>query len=233
VLRYDKSVNSRVDSCVIAPKEVNLFNVSTTKTNAPSVSLLRRAPRRPRTLVLGVLIVLLIAGLTVIGLKLAHRKDSAPTQTAQPSPPSTTFAIPGCYSRVVPPIERPVKLNVVGCASVAVALQDLSWTSWGPQGADGTGVAVFKIREPNCAMGYQLKNPVVVHAWNPQPPRANSGCGDGLKIFADMILAFGKGVPPATAQKMNTQYNGMPAAHYTDYSVDKPDAQFIGYTFCS
>ena len=204
-----------------------------TKTNAPSSSLLSRAPRRPRTFTLIVLVVVLIGGLTFVGVKLAHRKDSAATHAAQPSPPATSFAIPGCYSRVVPPDERPVKLNVVGCASVAVALQDMSWSSWGPPGRRRTGVAVFKTCEPNCAMGSQLKNPVVVHAWNPQPPRANSGCRDGLKVFADMILAFGKGTPPPTAQKMNAQYNGMPAAHYTDYSVDSPDAQFIGYTFCS
>jgi hypothetical protein len=127
-----------------------------------------------------------------------------------------------------------MKLNIVGCASVAVALQDMSWSSWGPQGADGTGVAVFKICEPNCANGYQLTNQVVVHAWNPQPPLANSGCRVGLNIFADMILAFGKGVPPPTAQKMNTQYNGMPAVDYANYAVDNPrDGQFIGYTFCS
>lgn len=147
--------------------------------------------------------------------------------------PATTFAIPGCYSRTVPPDERPGKLKIVGCASVAVALQDVVWSSWGSQGADGTGVAVFKICDPNCAAGYQVTHEVVVHAWNPQPPRANSGCREGLKIFADLILAFGKGVPPPAVQQMNAQYNGMPAAHYTNYPSGTADRQFIGYTFCS
>ena len=94
----------------------------------------------------------------------------------------------------------------------------MSWSSWGPQGADGTGTAVFKICDPNCAAGYQLTDPVVVHAWNPQPPRPDAICQAGLKIFADMILAFPKDVPPPTAQQMDTQYNGMPAVHYANYS---------------
>ena len=166
-----------------------------------------------------ILAVVLIGVLGFVGLRLTQRHESAPPRTnTQPAPP-TSFAIPACYNPSVQPAERPKKLNVLGCASVAVALQDMSWSSWGPQGADGTGTAVFKICDPNCAAGYQLTDPVVVHAWNPQPPRPDAICQIGLKIFADMILAFPKGVPPPTAQKMTTQYNGMPAVHYVNYSV--------------
>jgi hypothetical protein len=181
-----------------------------------------------------VLVVLLISALTFVGVKHMQREESTPTTQQSAGAPPSGFAIPGCYNRVVPPTARPVKLNVLGCASVAVALQDMSWSSWGQQGADGTGIAVFKICDPNCARGYQLTNQVVVHAWNPQPPRNDSGCPVGLRIFADMILAFPKGVPPATVQKMNTQYNGVPAVHYVNYSVDgRGDVQFIGFTWCS
>ncbi|WP_156687470.1 hypothetical protein [Mycobacterium sp. Marseille-P9652] len=179
------------------------------------------------------LAVVVIGGITVLAVKLVHGHGGAPT-AAQPPPPPPSYAIPGCYNPSVPPIERPKRLNVLGCASVAVALQDMSWSSWGPQGADGTGNAVFKICDPNCAAGYQLTSPVVVHAWNAQPPRADAICQPGLKIFADMILAFPKGPPPPTAQKMNTQYNGMPAVHFANYSGGNArDAQFIGYTFCN
>ncbi|MCV7148180.1 hypothetical protein [Mycobacterium riyadhense] len=186
-----------------------------------------------------VLVALLVGGLTFVGVRSTQHRDTLPAQSTQPSPPapprptSIGVAIAGCYNRSVPPSDRPIKLNIVGCASTAVALQDISWTSWGPRGADGTGTAVFKICQPTCASGYQLTNQVVIHAWNPQPPRANSGCPVGLKIFADMILAFPKGAPPASAQEMNTQYQEMPAVHYTNYSVASPrDGQFIGYTFC-
>ncbi|MCV7380888.1 hypothetical protein H7K38_19855 [Mycobacterium alsense] len=178
-----------------------------------------------------VVVVLLIGAAAFAGFKLTHRNDGAAAPTTPPAPP-TYFAIPGCYNPSVPPVERPKKLNVLGCASVAVALQDMSWTSWGPDGADGSGTAVFKICDPNCATGYQLTDPVVVHAWNPQPPRPDAICPSGLKIFADMVLAFPKALPPPSAQKTNAQYNGMPAAHYVDYSGAR-DAQFIGYTFCN
>jgi hypothetical protein len=198
-------------------------------------------PRTRRTVIGVVLVVLLIGALTFVAVK-ASQEGTPPRPAAQPSassqpptlPPASGFAIPGCYNPSLPPFPRPIRLNIVGCASVAVALQDMSWSSWGPQGADGTGVAVFKICDPNCASGYQLTSPVVVHASNPQPPRADAGCPADLKVFADMILAFPKGAPPPTAQKMNTQYNGMPAVHYTNYSVDNSrDSQFIGYTFCT
>ena len=185
--------------------------------------------------VVGVVLgVLLIGGLSFVGVKLVQSHQTAPAQTTtQPSQPGS-FAIPGCYNPSVPPVERPKKLNVLGCASVAVALQDMSWTSWGPQGADGTGTAVFKICDPNCAAGYQLTDPVVVHAWNAQPPRPDAICQTGLKIFADLVLAFPQAAPPPTAQKTNTQYNGMPAVHYVNYSGGNTrDAQFIGNTFCN
>ncbi|MCV7245505.1 hypothetical protein H7J83_22740 [Mycobacterium mantenii] len=179
--------------------------------------------------------VVLIGALTVVGVQLTHSHQSATAPGTQPSPSAPeSFAIPGCYNPSVLPVERPKKLNVLGCASVAVALQDMSWSSWGPQGADGTGTALFKLCDPNCAAGSQLTEPVVVHAWNPQPPRREAICQAGLKIFADMILAFPKGVPPPNVQKMNTQYNGQPAVHFANYSSgDTRGTQFIGYTFCN
>jgi hypothetical protein len=189
--------------------------------------------------------VLLISAFTFVGVKHTQRTHGTPVRpTAQPSwstqaaAPANSFAIPGCYSRLVQPAARPTKLNILGCASVAVALQDMSWSSWGPRGADGNGTAVFKVCEPNCALGYQLTDQVAVHAWNPQPPRKDSGCPGGLDIFADMILAFPKDVPPADVEKITTQYNGMPAVHFANYSVDgrgqaQSDAQFIGFTWCS
>jgi hypothetical protein len=181
-----------------------------------------------------VLAALLIGALGFAGVRLIRGHGNGPGQTAAQSSAPTSFAIPGCYNLSVPPVERPKKLNVLGCASVAVAVQDMSWSSWGPQGADGTGTAVFKICDPNCATGYQLTDPVVVHAWNAQPPRPDAICQVGLKIFADMILAFPKDVPPPTAQAMDTQYNGLPAVHFVNYSgANARDTQFLGYTFCN
>ncbi|MCV7074510.1 hypothetical protein H7I94_01135 [Mycobacterium szulgai] len=195
--------------------------------------------RSPRLAAGALLVVMLAGGLAFVAVhSTRHDNGAAAPGPASPSaaapPASIGVAIPGCYNRSVPPADRPVKLNIVGCGSAAVALQDMSWRSWGPQGADGTGTAVFKICQPNCANGSRVTDQVVIHAWNPQPPRTNSGCPAGLKVFADLILAFPNGVPPAAAQEMNTDYTGMPAVHYTNYFVTGPrDGQFIGYTFCS
>ncbi len=199
-----------------------------------------RVPQIPHIVTGVVLAVLLIGAFALVGVKHSQHNQGAPARLSAPpssasqAPPASSFAIPGCYSRVIQPAPRPAKLSILGCASVAVALQDMSWSSWGPRGADGNGTAVFKVCEPNCALGYQLTDPVAVHAWNPQPPRADSGCPTGLDVFADMILAFPKDVPPPDLEKPTTQYNGMPAVHFANYSVDtRGDTQFIGYTFCS
>ncbi len=185
-----------------------------------------------------VLAALLISAFAFVGVKHTQgtptRPAARPSSSTKAAAPPTNFAIPGCYSRSVQPAARPAKLNILGCASVAVALQDMSWTSWGSQGADGHGTAVFKVCEPNCAQGYQLTDQVAVHAWNPQPPRKDSGCPAGLDVFADMILAFPNALPPADVQKITTQYNGMPAVHYENYSADAHgDVEFIGFTWCS
>ncbi len=190
---------------------------------------------RTRLIVIGAALAVMLIGVSafvVVTLPHSHRTPPQPATQVPPAP--AVYAIPGCYNPSVPPLERPKRLNIVGCASVAVALQDMSWTSWGPQGADATGSAVFKICDPNCATGYQIADPVVVHAWNPQPPRPDAVCQAGLKIFADMILAFPKDVPPPSAQRMNTEYNGAPAVHYVNYrGADPHGAEFIGYTFCN
>lgn len=211
----------------------NLVDVSG-NANVPTSRRLRHISRG-RLIAIGIAAVVLVGVLAVVGVRVTEGNHSAtgPTTSPPPSAPES-FAIPGCYYPSVPPVARPKKLNVLGCASVAVALQDMSWNSWGPQGADGTGTAVFKLCDPNCATGSQLTEPVVVHAWNPQPPRREAICQAGLEIFADMILAFPKDVPPPSVQQMNTQYDGKPAVHFANYaSGDTRGTQFIGYTFCN
>lgn len=208
---------------------LNLLHV---RGNAATPNRLRLPGGRPA--VIGVVLaIVLIALLSFFAVQLTRHRQSAPPQSnAQLLP--TQYAIPGCYNPSVQPVERPKKLDVFGCASVAVALQDMSWNSWGQQGSDGTGTAVFQTCDPNCATGSHITNPVIVHAWNPQPPRQEAICQTGLEIFADLILAFPDSVPPPTAQKMTTQFNGMPAVHYVNYAVGNGrDTQFIGYTYCN
>jgi hypothetical protein len=113
------------------------------------------------------------------------------------------------------------------------SLQDMTWSSWGPEGADGTGISNYKVCQPDCADGYQISNQVLVHAWNPQPAVPNSGCPSDVKFYADIVLAFPKSVPSADFLPMKTHYNGMPAVHYTSYQDQDPSDEFIGHILCS
>lgn len=179
-----------------------------------------------------VVALLVVGALVFVAVKLIGGRHG--TSASPPPSHRRTATLFRAATTSVQPTERPKKLNVLGCASVAVALQDMSWSSWGPQGADGTGTAVFKLCDPNCAAGYQVTEPVVVHAWNPQAPRKDAICQGGLRIFGDMILAFPNGAPPPNAQQIDTEYNGMPAVHFVNYSPsDTRQTEFIGYTFCN
>src|SRR5262245_14057445 len=89
-----------------------------------SVALTHRSRRVPRVYVIatGAVLVLLLVGVAIfVGLKLTHSQNASGQHTPQPPPP-TSFAIPGCYNPSLQPAERPTKLNILGCASVAVAL---------------------------------------------------------------------------------------------------------------
>lgn len=91
-------------------------------------------------------------------------------------------------------------------------LEDMSWTSWGPQGADGTGTAVLNTCENDCASGPVVKNPIVVHASNAQPAPRQARCPANLLFYIDIILAFPQTLPPAKYLPPNTiRYEGMTA----------------------
>lgn len=101
-----------------------------------------------------------------------------------------------------------------GCTSNGLWLEDMSWTSWGPQGADGKGAAALNTCTPDCASGKGIsKTPVVVHAWNAQPAAPNSHCPTNVRFYADIVLAFPESLPPPESMPMNTEYEGMPAVH--------------------
>ena len=62
---------------------------------------------------------------------------------------------------------RPATADAVryNCDNTGV-MEDMTWTSWGADGARGNGTDSSIACQPNCAQGRQLTNPVVVHAWN-------------------------------------------------------------------
>jgi serine/threonine protein kinase, bacterial len=99
--------------------------------------------------------------------------------------------------------------------------ENLTWTSWGPTSADGTGIEVLQNCTPVCASGQIWRNPVEVHFSDPEPPPADSGCPSDTRFYTQLIVAYPTTpAPPEAALPSSAayqghpvymQYNGMPA----------------------
>ena len=101
-------------------------------------------------------------------------------------------------------------------------MEGMTWSSWGADGAHGTGTDSSVECQPNCAEGTRLFNPIVVHAWNPLTP-TSSACPPGVQFYSDMTIAYPRGVPPwiqpGTTWSPGTEFvtvDGMPAVHYSE-----------------
>jgi hypothetical protein len=53
--------------------------------------------------------------------------------------PAMLYALPACYSFTEPPVARPTSAMILYCADGGTPLSTLTWTHWGPDGADGKG----------------------------------------------------------------------------------------------
>jgi hypothetical protein len=155
--------------------------------------------------------------LAVFALPLA-----APQSTAAPQ----EFAIGKCVDPSQPTQQQPRRF-AYNCDETGV-MEDMTWTSWGAGGAQGTGTDSSVECQPNCAQGTRLTNPIAVHAWNALPP-SGIGCPPGVEYFSDMTIAYPKGVPPwitpGTTWSPGTEFvtvDGMPAVHFSDL---KPNCQ--------
>lgn len=145
--------------------------------------------------------------------------SGAATGTAA-AEPATVYMFGSCYDPSQPLQEQPQRV-VYGCDSTSV-MENMTWTAWGPDGAQGTGTDDAIECQPNCAQGNHLYNPIVVHAWNPKPAD-RPGCPPGVQFFSDFTVAYPAGLPPwvvpGTAWGADVQYvyvDGMPAVHYFD-----------------
>lgn len=151
---------------------------------------------------------------------------TSPHAVADPYPTNTTYAIGKCITPEQPAQERPERFDY-NCDGTGV-MEDMTWTSWGDEGAEGTGTDTSIECKPNCAQGAKLTNPIVVHAWNPLPAR-NTDCPLGVGFYSDLTIAYPKGVPPwiqpGTTWDTGTDFvtvDGMPAVHFSDL---KPTCQ--------
>jgi hypothetical protein len=75
--------------------------------------------------------------------------------TAEPS----AYALPACYGGGTQPMERPGQAQFQTCADGSKELTDLTWTAFGPDGADGTGTYSYQVCEPNCAADIGSSSP--------------------------------------------------------------------------
>lgn len=134
---------------------------------------------------------------------------------------STRYAFPAAYSAGSPAHERPVVLDF---AYRFHALTNLSWSSWGLDGAQGTGIETVQTScTPSCSDGTNFSNPVQIRASNPQPPPAKSNCPSDVLFYTDIVITYPNSVPPRdlglAADGISdlewTTDNGRTAAHYS------------------
>jgi hypothetical protein len=153
----------------------------------------------------------------------------APVPSAPPPAVAAKYAVAACYSSsnsaTIPITERPTTLNFY-CRFDE--LDGLTWSSWGPNGAVGTGSETIQIScDPSCAAGPSVTNPVNITASNPQPPSADTKCPPGVLFFTDVeisyprtappdgVLAYAAGTDPGASRTV-TQ-DGMPAGHFVNH----------------
>jgi hypothetical protein len=145
---------------------------------------------------------------------------TSPVAAAEAQPETAVYAIGKCFDLALPPPQRPTRFDY-NCDGTGV-FQDMTWTTWGVDGANGTGTDSSTECKPNCAQGTRLTNPVVVHAWNPLTP-TSAPCPEGVSFYSDLSIAYPKGAPPwikpGTTWDVGTDFvtiDGMPAVHFSE-----------------
>jgi serine/threonine protein kinase, bacterial len=191
---------------------------------------------RPLALATGVLtVVVLVVVLVARSHQQASTAAGSPSLTTPSTPitvaPSSTsmaaalpppravvgrYAIPACYSIESPPEERPASVVFEYCGDGGAELDHMTWSAWGPDGADGQGHFAVRSCQPNCAQGGMPKFPAIIHAANPVALPKDSGCPTDMKFYTDITLAFPTSNPDGlNGQTINTHYQGYPAIAYT------------------
>ena len=133
---------------------------------------------------------------------------------------ASIYAIGKCYDPAKEPVQRPDSF-AYNCDTTGV-MHDMTWSTWGADGARGTGTDSSVECQPNCAQGATLVNPIVVHAWNPVGSPSPT-CPSDVKFYSDMTIAYPKGAPPwinpGTTWSPGTDFvtvDEMPAVHYSE-----------------
>lgn len=165
--------------------------------------------------------------------------SSTPAAPAPAVPPPVTapadpyrYALPGCYYADDPPQVRPTTLSFQTCADGSRHLESMSWSSWGKEGAQGSGIFSFKVCEPNCADGHRAQYGVNVSAFDPAPAPLNSGCPTDMLFYSEMILTFQAAPPPSNEMPVDSTYLGKPAMRFTSSQDASGGNGYLGNQFC-
>jgi hypothetical protein len=140
--------------------------------------------------------------------------------SADPAEPDgAIFAIGKCYDPSQPPLQRPGSF-AYNCDATGV-MEQMTWSAWGVDGAQGTGTDSAIECKPSCAEGTRLFNPIVVHAWNPVTP-PSPACPPDVQFYSDMTIAYPEGAPPwiqpGSTWSPGTEFvtvDDMPAVHFS------------------
>lgn len=115
------------------------------------------------------------------------------------------------------------------CGDGGTQLDHLTWTAWGPNGADGQGYFSVKSCVPDCAEGGMAHFPAEVHATNPIALEHNTGCPADMKFYTDLTLAFPTSSPDGlNGQTINSHYDGYPAIKFSTSSGRTRTIQLTG-----
>ena len=98
---------------------------------------------------------------------------------------------------------------VYGCDGTG-ELENMRWTAWTLDHADGTGTDAVNNCVPSCAQGTFSRYPVVVHASSAQ----KTACGG--PFYARLVIAYPNGLPSFIGASGTTHFRGMPAIAYDD-----------------
>lgn len=147
-------------------------------------------------------------------------KPIHPPETPVATPPATEpvisirTALPFCYDST--PIT--VKPSSGGLLCKGHWFENMTWTSWGPDAADGTGIEALKGCTPSCAEGELSRYPVELHFSGPAPPPTDSTCPVDLRFYTQLIVAYPTSQPPSFPEydggPIVEKYNGMPSLRW-------------------
>jgi len=77
---------------------------------------------------------------------------------------------------------------VVACGDAGFIIEHIGWSHWGRKSARGSGTAVTKICDPDCASGGIETNPISISVF-----RVNECKGNGRLQFTRLAYHFGSG----------------------------------------